>query len=76
LEAMGIQCSGDAAALVTIQSPSGTTIWRKRYAAAFSMSETFMPGQIKGATSEAMLVVVSAGTANSEANIQAYKVAA
>ena len=66
----GIQCSGDGAALVTVESPSGTVVWRKRYSAAFTMSETFAPGTIVGAVSEAMLVKVSAATSNSEANIQ------
>lgn len=70
----GIQCSGDAAAVVTIESPANTVLWRKRFAAAFAMSETFSPGSILGATAGAMLVKISASTANCEANIQTYTV--
>jgi len=72
----GIQCSGDAAALVTIESPSSTVLWRKRFAAAFTMSETFGPGHIVGAADQAILVKISASTSNSEANIQGYKIKA
>ncbi len=71
-ECAGIQCSGDAAALVTIESPSGTPLFSKRYAAAFTMSEAFPPGTIVGSLSGAMLVKVSASTSNSEANIQGF----
>jgi hypothetical protein len=66
----GIQCSGDGAALITIESPSGTAIWRKRFAAAFSMSETFPLGTVVGADGAALLVKISASTSNCEANIQ------
>lgn len=70
----GIQCSGDAAALVTVESPAGTVIWRKRFAAAFNMSENFAGGPLLGAASQNVLVKVSASTSNSEANIQGYDV--
>lgn len=69
-----IQCSGDAAALVTIESPASTVLFRKRFAAAFVMSETFAPGTIEGAAGAAVQVVVSAGTTNSEANLQGYRI--
>ena len=72
----GIQCSGDAAALVTIESPSATVLWRKRFAGAFTMSERFELGNIKGAAAAAMLVKISASTANCEANIQAFVIPA
>lgn len=68
--AQAIQCSGDAAALVTIESPSGTVLYRKRFAAAFNYSETFPLGTIVGAGGAAMLVTISAGTTNTEANLQ------
>jgi hypothetical protein len=46
-------------------------LYRKRFAAAFNMSESFgMP--IIGAAGQAILVKISASTANSEANIQGY----
>lgn len=66
----GIQVSGDAAALVTIESPASTVLWRKRFAAAFNVSESFQIGTICGAQGAAILVKISASTANCEANIQ------
>lgn len=71
----GIQASGDAAAIVTIESPASTVLWRKRFAAAFTLSESFAPGTIVGATAQAMIVKVSASTAASEGNIQGFTVA-
>lgn len=65
--------SGDAAALVTIESPASTILWRKRFAAAFTFSESFAPGQLVGAVNSAVLVKISASTANSEANIHGYE---
>lgn len=67
----GIQASGDAAALVTIESPAGTVIYRKRFAAAFNMSEGFATPK-KGADSQNILVKISASTSNCEANIDGY----
>lgn len=69
----GIQASGDAAALVTIESPSGTILYKKRFAAAFTLSESFAPGTIAGAAGAALLVKVSASTSNSEANLQTFE---
>lgn len=69
-----IQCSGDAAAIVTVESPAATILYRKRFAAAFTMSETFL-SPLEGARGEAILVKVSASTTNSEANLQGYTVA-
>ncbi len=68
----GLQVSGDAAALVTIQSPSGTTLWRLRFAAAFNFAHRFEVGVIAGAMGAALLVNISASTANCEANIEGY----
>jgi hypothetical protein len=70
----GIQCSGDAAALVSVESPAGTTVWRKRFSAAFTMSEAFAPGQLLGAPGAAMLLKISTSTANCEANMQGFAV--
>lgn len=61
--------SGDAAALVTIESPAGTVKWRKRFSAAFTMSENFAPGMIECADGDDVLCKVSASTSNSESNI-------
>ena len=69
LMCLAIQVSGDAAALVTIESPASTVLWRQRFAGAFALAEEFAPGAIVGAANAAMLVKVSASTSNSEANI-------
>lgn len=69
----GIQCSGDAAALVTVESPAGTILYKKRFAAAFNMSESFRV-PLAGADSQNVLVKISASTSNCEANIQGYDV--
>ena len=69
----GIQCSGDAAAVVTVESPSGTVLFRKRFAGAFTHNETF-PVPLRGAAEAAVLVKISASTLNCEANIQGYTV--
>lgn len=76
LYATSIQCSSDAAALVTVESPSGTVLYNKRFSAAFTMSDSFPPGALQSATAGAsMLVKVSASTSNSEANIQTHAIA-
>ena len=68
-----IQCSGDAAAVVTVESPANTILYRKRFAAAFTLSEVFNGG-LFAAEGQAVLVKVSASTANSEANIQGVRI--
>ena len=75
LSPVGIQVSGDAACVVTIESPAATVLYRKRFAAAFNLTERFSPGDIKGAAGGALLVKVSASTSNCEANIQAAEIA-
>lgn len=67
-----IQCSGDAAAVVTVESPSGTVLYQKRFAAAFTLSESFHVSPLKGAVGQDVLVKVSASTTHSEANLQGY----
>ena len=66
----GIECSGDAAAVVTVESPASTILFQKRFSAAFTMSESFPPGTIMGSDNGAMLVKISASTSACEANIQ------
>lgn len=66
---LGIQCSGDAAAVVTIESPASTVLYTKRFAAAFNFSERFDIGCKVGAQGAAMLVKISASTSNCEATI-------
>jgi hypothetical protein len=68
----GIDCSGDAAAIVTIESPAATILWRKRFAAAFNTSKEFSPG-LEGAEGQNVLVKISASTANCEANIYGFE---
>ena len=68
----GIQASGDLAALVTIESPAGTPIWRKRMTGTgWTLSESFGQAALKGAAGQDVLVKISASTANCEANLQA-----
>jgi hypothetical protein len=69
----GIQCSGDAAALVTVESPASTVLYRKRFAAAFNMSESF-PAGLYGAEGAAILTKISASTANCEASQQGVRI--
>jgi hypothetical protein len=69
---MALQCSGDAAALVTIESPAGTVKFRKRFAAAFNFSETFPLGTVEGLTGDVLRLKISASTSNCEANFQGY----
>lgn len=71
----GLQVSGDAAALVSVESPSGTTIWRLRYTAAFHdcipfNDDSALVGASPGAD---VLVKISASTSNAEANVQGFK---
>jgi hypothetical protein len=68
-----IDVSGDAAALVTIESPASTILWRKRYAAAFNGDRAFLE-PIRGAVGQAVLLKISASTANCEANLQGRSV--
>ena len=71
----GIQCSGDLAALVTIESPANTVLYRKRMTGTgWVLSEQFPIGAIVGSAAGAILVKVSASTANSEANLQGVTV--
>lgn len=67
-----ISGSGDAAALVTIESPAATVIWRKRFTAAFTFSESFPPGAVSASPASAVQVKISASTSNCEANISGY----
>lgn len=68
-----ITASGDAAALVTVESPASTVLWRIRFAAAFTLNRTF-DTPIIGADGQAILIKVSAGTTNTEATIAGYSV--
>lgn len=68
-----ISGSSDLAALVTIESPVGTPIWRKRFAAAFQFAENFPPGPINGGPAQSIGVKISASTANCEAQIAGYR---
>jgi hypothetical protein len=70
----GIQCSGDAAAVVTIESPAGTKLYQKRFASAFTLSDAWPLGNMKGASNQDVLVKISASTSNCEANLQGIDV--
>lgn len=70
-----ISGSGDAAALVTVEFPAGTVVWRKRFAAAFTFDEEFPPGLYEAGTNVNAVLKISASTANCEANLAGYTVA-
>ncbi len=67
-----IQVSGDAAAVVTVESPANTVLLKYRRAAAFADIHSFTDGVLRGADGAAMVVKVSASTSNSEANAQGW----
>lgn len=68
-----IQCSSDTAAAVTVESPAGTVLYTKRFAGAFTLSETF-PIPLSGADGALVQVKISLSTTNCEANMQGYTV--
>lgn len=70
----GIQASGDAAALVTIESPANTVLFKMRMSAAFDRSWSFPPRVMMGTDNGAVVVKVSASTSNSEVNAQGFTV--
>lgn len=70
----GIQVSGDAAALVTIESPASTVLWKLRFTGAFDRAYPFPPGVLAGVFGGALLVKISASTSNCEANMQGFSV--
>ncbi len=67
-----ISGSGDAAALVTVESPSNTVLWKQRYNAAFTFFLNFPPGILRGLEDNGVLIKISASTSNVEANIGGY----
>lgn len=67
---VGIQCSGDLGALVTIEDEAGV-LWRKRMTSAFAFSDGFLLGAIKAAAGKNLLVKISASTLVAEVNMQA-----
>ena len=69
-----LSASGDTGALVTLETPAGTPIWRKRFGSAFSVSEVFPPGEYMAAKDAVVQIVISASTSNCEANIAGYEV--
>lgn len=66
-----LAASGDAAALVTVTWTAGgtSTTWKKRFSAAFTLTEVFPPGMITADKNTAITAVVSAGTSNCEVQI-------
>ena len=54
----GIQVSGDAAAVVTVESPAGTVLWQKRYAAAFVDNVVFSERTVRGTASAPILTKI------------------
>lgn len=69
-----IQVSGDAAAVVTVESGAGTVVMKYRRAAAFADLLKFEPNVLQGADGNTLVVKVSASTSNSEVNAQGFVV--
>ena len=65
--------SGDAAAVVTLESPASTVLWRMRFAAAFSFAVNLPDETFLGAEGAALLLKISASTANCEATLGGYQ---
>lgn len=68
----GIQVSGDVTATVTIESPVATILWQVTYPAAFQDWVPFHEVPIEGASGEALVVKVSAATADSKISAQGF----
>lgn len=66
-----ISGSGDVAAVVTLESPNGTIVWRRRHTAAFVFGEEVY---VRGATGQALRLEISASTAACEANLSGYSI--
>lgn len=69
-----LSASGDLAALVTLSwTYLGTARTLKlRFSAAFTLALSFAPGEIQADANTAITLVVSAGTANTEAQFGGY----
>lgn len=70
----GISGSSDAASIVTVESPSGTAIWRGRVAAGGAYTMSFAPGTLVGDSDALVRVVTGTGTSACEANISGFTV--
>lgn len=68
-----LSVSGDAAALVTLESPPSTVLWQKRYAAAFIDTVYFTYGEYEAVDGQSILVKISASTSHCEANLAGVK---
>lgn len=68
--------SGDAAALVTLSwTYNGTAkTWKLRFTAAFQLVLVFPPGEFQADQNTAITLVISASTANCEAQFGGYTV--
>ena len=67
--ATGLAVSGDLACIVTIESPTGTVKWRKRFTAAFHDAPDIGATPILGAAGSEMILKISASTAACEATL-------
>lgn len=69
-----ISGSGDAAAVVTLETPTGTVVWQKRFAAAFTFSENFHYGEYESTMNSTVTLKISASTSHCEANLGAIQI--
>jgi hypothetical protein len=61
---------GDAAAIVTVESPAATLLWKEQFAGAFNIERTL---DIEGAKDQALLVKISASTAFCGVNAEGHE---
>lgn len=66
--------NSDAAFIATIESPAGTVLWRRRYAAAGGDHITFPLTPVLGAPGQAVLIKTSASTSLTDASIVAQAI--
>lgn len=62
---------GDAAGIVTVESPSGTVIFKEQFAAAFNVGPLRL--DLEGAKDQALLVKVSASTAFCGVDVEGHE---
>lgn len=65
--------SGDAAATVTLEF-GATVVWQKTFGGAFTFSETLPPGEYTAAVNQAVILRISAATADSKADMAGYDI--
>jgi hypothetical protein len=66
-----VEAYGDAAAVLTIESPAATIIYKEQFAAAFNRDVTEL--DVEGAKDQALVVKISASTAFCGVNVEGHE---